>query len=69
MSIASRYSGICATCEERFPEGTAITKDDDAGTWSHADCPEPQDDYDVRFGICSECFTTIAANGACNCDE
>lgn len=68
MSIEARYGGICGTCDERFPEGTPIAQDK-SGTWSHATCPEPTDDYDVRFGICSECFTTIAANGACNCDD
>lgn len=66
--IRSRYQGICASCGERFPEGTDITQGED-GAWSHTNCPEPTDDYDVRYGVCSECFTTIAANGACNCDD
>lgn len=67
VAIASRYQGVCSLCEERFPEGTPIVKE--AGGWRHDTCPEPVDDYDIRGGVCSSCFQTIAVNGACGCDD
>lgn len=66
MSITSRYGGRCVACDEWFPEGTEIEQAE--GGWRHTTCPEPVDDYDVKNGICSECFLTISANGKCGCD-
>lgn len=64
--VPSRYGGKCSSCGEWFPEGTLIEQTE--GQWHHVACPEPVDDYDVRYGICSTCFLTVSANGKCGCE-
>lgn len=38
--MASRYPGVCASCGQRFPEGTEIWYDFDARKATHVTCPE-----------------------------
>jgi hypothetical protein len=55
------YSGTCATCEERYPEGEPIISTPHG--WAHAACPEEK----PLGAVCTNCFTEIASNGECLC--
>lgn len=62
-TIIARYPGRCGYCGHGITEGDPITESALDG-WVHADHqpkrPTP--------GPCPICWTTPAANGACDCD-
>lgn len=63
MPFVANYSGICFTCEERFPAGEKITYTDD-GDIAHVECEERGEPPVRRMpAVCSKCF--IAHAGEC----
>jgi hypothetical protein len=63
MSFAAKYPGRCLDCGDRFDVGTRVVYSDSRIV--HVDCgsePEPRP-------VCTKCFTTIAINGTCGCEE
>jgi hypothetical protein len=61
----AEYEDTCYSCGNDIEVGDAIVSTGDEG-WIHQRClnvnakPAP---------LCPTCFTTLAVNGACGCDE
>lgn len=68
-AVEARYAGICAECEEPFPEGTPIVRDEPGNCWIHETCPDPINLRDRHGKVCPRCFTERSLTGECGCDQ
>lgn len=65
MTFTAQYSGVCGSCDDRFPAGTEVAYDSD-GDLVHVDCPAQ-----VRTPrpLCPHCFVELPYNGRCDCRD
>lgn len=67
-TFTAKYRGTCLGCDGQIDPGDLVKWD--ARDVVHAECPGADAGHDTpKTGLCPECFTYRAVNGACGCHE
>lgn len=71
MSFTARFDGPCVA-GDRIVAGDEIERTDQPGEFIHVDCEEDAEAKNfpsTKRPVCPDCWTTVAVNGSCGCDE
>jgi len=66
MTFEAKYSGRCGVCDGSIQPGQQCAYSEDVIV--HADCPEVSQ-RPRSTAACPKCWTVLAVNGECGCDE
>lgn len=64
-TFKAKYAGVCSSCDSPINVADEITYA--SNELVHIECPDDLATDDR--GFCPKCFSTIALNGTCECDE